>query len=142
MSNTQMTRRFMRHVEVTDDCWLWRGSRDTLGYGRFTVSVARRSQFAHRVAYELLVGEIPNGLELDHLCRTPACVNPSHLEAVSHRENLMRSDSISAVNARKTHCPRGHAYDRVRPDGSRRCSTCDADSEKRRPPRRHERSAA
>lgn len=137
-----MTERFWAKVEKTDDCWLWTAHRDKNGYGRFTVSPTRRSEFAHIVAYELTNGAVPNGLEIDHVCRSTSCVNPAHLEAVTHRENLMRSESISAVNARKTHCPRGHEYDRVRPNGSRRCSTCDAAAEARRPSRRHERSAA
>ena len=130
--------RFLLHVEITDGCWLWVAHRDKLGYGRFTVSTAQRAQFAHRVAYELFVGPIPEGLELDHLCRNPSCVNPEHLEAVPHRENLMRSESISAVNARKTRCPQGHAYDKTTPSGLRRCSTCDTASEKRRTQRRRE----
>jgi hypothetical protein len=65
---------------------------------------------AHRVAYELLVGPIPDGMHLDHLCRTPACVNPAHLEPVTPRVNSLRGVSFSAVNATKETCPAGHPY--------------------------------
>jgi hypothetical protein len=83
----------------------------------------------HRVAYELLVGPIPEGLELDHLCRNTRCVNPEHLEPVTGRENLMRAvSSWAAKNAAKTHCPQGHPYDeentKVKRDGGRACRAC------------------
>lgn len=125
--------RFLRHVEITDDgCWLWRGSIDPQGYGRFSVSAALRARSAHRVSFNLFVGDIPEGLELDHLCRVTHCVRPSHLEAVTHRENLFRSEAICTVNARKTRCPKGHPYDRTRKDGSRQCGTCTRERERLR----------
>ena len=65
-------------------------------------------KFAHRIGYEQLVGPIPKGLELDHLCRVRHCVNPDHLEPVTHKENTLRGSCPAAVNARKTHCKRGH----------------------------------
>jgi hypothetical protein len=74
------------------------------------------------------MGAVPEGLELDHLCRVRGCVNPKHLEPVTHRENLMRGESWSAVNARKTHCPEGHPYDETNTyidgKGRRRCREC------------------
>jgi hypothetical protein len=128
--------RFMRHVDTSGDCWLWTGSLDRAGYGRFTVSADRRAQSAARVSYELFVGPIPEGMTIDHVaargCTSTACVNPAHLEAVTQGENVMRSPtSVSGRNIRKTHCPRGHAYDTIR-NGARRCSVCDAETERRR----------
>lgn len=82
---------FWRKVTKTDGCWLWTGARAgraTLQYGNTRWS--RRVRYAHRVAYELLVGPVPDGLELDHLCRVPLCVNPAHLEAVTRSENVRR----------------------------------------------------
>lgn len=94
-------------------CWLWTGSRDTLGYGKFRpfpfpTTNGSTVHLAHRWAYETLVGAIPDGLQLDHLCRNPRCVNPVHLEPVTHRENILRGVGPTAINARKTHCPAGH----------------------------------
>jgi hypothetical protein len=80
--------RFWEKVDKTDTCWLWTGSSDRLGYGRF--STWPSVTLAHRFAYELLAGPIPDGLVIDHLCRTPSCVNPDHLEPVTQRENLRR----------------------------------------------------
>jgi hypothetical protein len=97
--------RIQRHFDVSQDgCWLWRKPA-TNGYGYVHWGKMRK---ATRVVYELLVGEIPADLELDHLCRTPACVNPAHLEPVTHAENMRRSRN---PNREKTHCPQGHPYD-------------------------------
>lgn len=91
-------------------CWLWQGVRfSRTGYAQFSVDNKTRS--VHRVAYELYVGPIPDGLTVDHLCRVRNCVNPEHLEAVTARENILRGESPCAHNARKTHCPKGHPYD-------------------------------
>lgn len=95
------------------DCWPWIGGLDGHGYGTFGVRVSPgkwRNEKAYRFAYELLVGPIPDGLHLDHLCRNRACVNPAHLEPVTNRVNGLRGESFAAKNARKTHCPRGHEY--------------------------------
>jgi hypothetical protein len=118
--------RFWEKVETTDTCWLWRGGpKDPGVYGQFTLH--GRQELAHRFAYESLVGPIPSRHTLDHLCRNPRCVNPEHLEPVTHRENILRGTSPAAANARKTHCPRGHPYDEentVMYRGGRYCRAC------------------
>lgn len=119
--------RFWSKVEKTATCWLWLAARDGKGYG--AAYVGGRQVRAHRFAYELLVGPIPEGLVLDHVkargCQHRHCVNPDHLEAVTNRENLMRGEGITAIAARKTHCPQGHPYDYVDPKSrKRKCRTC------------------
>lgn len=96
---------------VGDGCWEWVGAHNTKGYG--VVPKGAASTMAHRVIYELVVGPIPAGLELDHLCRNRGCVRPCHLEPVTHAENVRRGQTgkINHRNAVKTHCPQGHAYD-------------------------------
>src|SRR4051794_29354457 len=104
--------RFWSKVEVSDGCWLWLSGLNQYGYGRF--SVARRMCLAHRYSYELNVGPIPEGLVLDHLCRTPRCVRPDHLEPVTQAVNLergLRPRGVAHWNGRKTHCHKGHAFD-------------------------------
>lgn len=105
-------------------CWLWTASLRG-GYGQFGVDGTTRA--AHRVVYEMLVGAVPDGLELDHTCRVRSCVNPSHLEPVTHRENVLRGEGHGAVNARKTHCLHGHELDGVnvyRYGVGRHCKAC------------------
>lgn len=96
--------RFWAKVQKTDGtgCWLWLGKRSPSGYGYY------REYRAHRVAFVALGGHIPNGLQLDHLCRSRLCVNPAHLEIVTNKENARRGESPSAINGKKTHCVNGH----------------------------------
>jgi hypothetical protein len=101
--------RYWQRVDKTDGCWEWRGQITTSGYGANGSRIAGE-KVAHRISYVLLVGPIPEGLQLDHLCRNRACVNPEHLEPVTARVNTMRSGAASAINARKTHCDHGHEF--------------------------------
>jgi len=119
-------RRFWAKVDKTRECWLWLGAKTT-GYG--VMRLRGKNVLAHRFAYEDIVGSIPEGLQIDHLCRNPSCVNPSHLEVVTNKENCLRGESPNAINARKTHCDNGHPFDEqntyVRPDnGQRQCRIC------------------
>ncbi|KKN16463.1 hypothetical protein LCGC14_0975720 [marine sediment metagenome] len=100
--------RFWAKVDKSGDCWRWCGYRSKQGYGRLTV--AQKNIYAHRFAYQLLVGPIPKGLQVDHLCLNPSCVNPGHMELVSSGRNTLRGFSPPANNARKTHCSLGHPY--------------------------------
>lgn len=121
--------RFWSRVNKTDTCWLWTGAKLPHGYGHFVAGSkkngTRTDWRAHRWSYVQINGPIPKGLELDHLCRIPQCVRPDHLEAVTHRVNMLRGKGTGAINAQKTHCPRGHEYDAYLPKyGRRYCKTC------------------
>lgn len=101
--------RFEKFVDRhPDGCWTWMGAKTSKGYGRFHLD---GNKHAHRVAFEIYKGEIPAGLVLDHLCRTPSCVNPDHLEPVTLVENIKRGDHFGKGWKRNiTHCPKGHEY--------------------------------
>ena len=103
-----LAERFWAKVNVDGVCWEWEADLSAGGYGRF--NTGRRVEATHRVAYKLLVGPIPAKMQLDHLCRNRVCCNPDHLEIVTQQENIRRGYGISAVNARKTHCKRGHEF--------------------------------
>ena len=125
-----LAERFWEKVDRrgSDECWPWLASLDAYGYGQiYGGPLSPTNRKAHQVAYEINVGPIPSGLELDHTCRNPACVNPAHLEPVTHRENGLRGVGVGARNARKNHCPKGHPYDLVNTafnKRGRRCRTC------------------
>jgi len=128
--------RFWAKVRVLENgCWEWAAYRSLKGYG--VTGVGRRAVYAHRWAYERLIGTFPLGLQSDHLCRRRACVNPTHIEPVTSRENTLRGMGLAAVCAKKTHCPQGHAYDEVNtyvfPNGRHRlCRICGRIRDKQR----------
>lgn len=112
-------------------CWLWTGTRFSSGYGEFSVGGRSDNKMlrAHRWAYEFCVGPIPEGLTIDHLCFTPLCVLPDHLEPIPSGVNALRGNGPAATNARKTHCLEGHPFDEANtyrnPSRTmRRCRTC------------------
>lgn len=116
-------------VDAATSCWVWLGPfKQHSGYGMCSTGSRKdgshRYWRAHRLVYSVLVGPIPDGLTLDHLCRNESCVNPEHLEPVTMRENLIRGTGFVAGNVRKTHCPQGHPYDVLRRDGARGCRRC------------------
>lgn len=126
-SGRPVGRRFWEKVDKRDGgCWIWTASLATNGYGRFYPDPdGVRGVPAHRFAYEDLVGPIPDGLDLDHLCRNRACVKPSHLEPVTRRVNAARG----IKGALTTHCPKGHEYTPEntyirQPEGHRMCRAC------------------
>lgn len=131
-NNIPTYERMMLRVEKTDECWLWTGAVDLKnGYGK--IKDGPTMGYVHRVAYTHEVGLIPKDFTIDHLCKIKICVRPDHLEAVTLKENILRSDSWAAQNARKTECPHGHGpYDKQYKNGWRYCSKCKAEKEMRR----------
>jgi hypothetical protein len=114
------TRLFTRVDRLDDGCWQWLGNVDRLGYGRCLVR--GRTTLVHRVVYELIVGPIPQGREIDHTCRKRSCVNPGHLDPVSHSENVIRGNRARGPQAM---CRRGHPLDYFHAKtGKRGCRTC------------------
>jgi hypothetical protein len=118
--------RFWAKVDAHSEggCWLWVGAKTPNGYGQIWVNGSL--VLAHRWSYETLRGPIPPDKELDHLCRTSACVNPFHLEAVTHQENMRRGDAGDNM-LKKTHCPQRHPYslaNTYRWRNTRRCKVC------------------
>ena len=114
-------------------CWIWTGYTDPNGYGNFRRWRHNVTRSAHRIAWEWLRGPIPTGLQLDHLCRVRACVNPDHLEPVTPKINQHRGYGEAAKHVRQTHCIHGHAFTPentrivIRASGttSRQCRMCE-----------------
>jgi HNH endonuclease len=129
-------------AEPMSGCWIWVGDRSQKGYARIGRG---RAPAVHRLIYRLMRGPIPDGLQLDHLCRVRACVNPNHLELVTRKENILRGIGPTANNARKTHCPRGHIYDdsnTYHSRGQRECRTCKLRGQRGRKRKRSRRKLA
>jgi len=122
-----MESRFWAKVDKNgpNGCWVWTAMKTAAGYGEFWPS-GPRMMYAHRLAYELLVGKIPEGLQIDHLCRNPSCCNPEHLEPVTQAENMRRGNAGKNTRER-THCPHGHEYSPENTriyNGRRFCKQC------------------
>jgi hypothetical protein len=113
-------------------CWIWTGAiRKSTGYGAFTIYIGpnkTRSTTPHAIAYELSIGKVPEGLQLDHLCRNRICCNPDHLEPVTPKENILRGKGLASLNAKKTHCKEGHLLSgenlHINGKGARVCMIC------------------
>jgi hypothetical protein len=114
----------------TGGCWVWQGE-VTNTYGRIFVGGERKRQLVHRFAYEMFVGPIEPGMEIDHVCKVRLCANPDHLDQVTGRENKLRSIGFASANAKKTECIHGHPFDErnthVTKNGQRKCRACDRD---------------
>ena len=109
IQKSTLIERFWRYVspEPNSGCWLWTGADSGSGYG--VISDGDVKKYAHRISYEMFICPIPTGTEIDHLCRVTFCVNPQHLEAVTHADNVRRGVAGDEQKA-KTHCPSGHEY--------------------------------
>jgi hypothetical protein len=119
--------RFKEKITIDNNgCWNWTAAKNMGGYGQFKFN--RKMIYAHRFSYAFHKGSIPKDLTLDHLCRNRACVNPEHLEPVIQKENILRGQGLCAINARKTHCPKGHPLSGsnlyINPNGGRQCKIC------------------
>lgn len=129
-------KRFWNKVKKTEDCWLWIGSNNGSGYGE--IRIEGKKVYAHRWSYQNTYGPIPRGLVLDHLCRNPSCVRPTHLQPVTPKENTRRGIGIG--RKKKTECVMGHdlknAY--IRKDGKgRNCRECNLNRVKAYQDRQH-----
>jgi hypothetical protein len=126
IGNSLLPKRFWdRVVADKHGCWIWAGRLNFWGYADFWAN--GKNLPAHRYSYEMLISAIPAGLHLDHLCRVRSCVNPAHLEPVTIKQNVLRGDGPSALNARKSECRHGHKYTETNTlinSGRRHCREC------------------
>ena len=115
------------HIDMSTGCWIWDRAKDERGYGRVW-NPKGGSSLAHRVMYEKVHGPIPEGKDIDHLCRNTSCINPEHLEVVDHRTNVLRGEGTPAKHAQQSHCKRGHLFTPentyVNRNGGRECRAC------------------
>lgn len=130
---TTIDRFSARITPVTESgCWIWTGQTSHKGYGR--IRVEGRLIHAHRFAYQYYIGSIPEYLTLDHRCRVRCCTNPYHLRPMTSKENTLIGVGITAINARKTYCLKGHSFTEantiIRKTG-RGCRECKSIQEKR-----------
>jgi len=123
--------RFFSKIKINEKtgCWMWQGGTSDGGYGRFWLN--GRYELPHRFIYELFIDNIPDGLNIDHLCGNPGCVNPHHLEPVTQKENINRGrtgEVARQTQLSKTHCPQGHPYNGdnlwISKRGGRQCNIC------------------
>lgn len=124
----EMEAKFWEKVAPTGFCWEWTGALDQNGYGQFFIRRPLSPVKAHRLAYEILVGPIPEGAKGDHLCRNRSCVNPDHIDPIPNRDNVLRGFGITAMHARQTHCKNGHEFTPentfTKDNGGRGCREC------------------
>lgn len=132
--NNKTLQRFIQKVEldIITGCWDWKSRINNHGYGVF--GIKNKNYYSHRLSYEYFKEEIPKNTELDHLCKNTKCCNPEHLEAVSHKENIFRSNAPTTINHFKTHCIRGHEFTpentlKIKGTG-RNCKKCRSEANK------------
>ena len=114
--------RFWAKVNKTENCWIWTASTNGQGYGCFRIDGKTRR--AHGIAWALANGPVSVGLELDHLCRNPSCVRPSHLEPVTHKVNMLRGKNVATENIKKKVSKCGEPFDHINKYGHRACHNC------------------
>lgn len=139
MAVPYLKERILSNIKTdSNGCWIWQLSKEKKGYGRMKVNY--KTLMAHRVSYEAFVKNIPEGLQIDHLCKNTSCVNPDHLEPVTAKENLHRSSLTDRWKAKKqiSHCPQGHEYTESNTlikknawgNDCRNCRKCNSEREK------------
>lgn len=120
-----------KRIITASGCWEWAVAKTKNGYATTTLGSRGKKEYLHRISYREFIGSIPDGKEIDHLCRNRSCFSPAHLEAVTRSVNTLRGDGpklLGSINASKTHCKHGHLFDdrntRLRPSGGRDCRAC------------------
>lgn len=137
MATLSLKQRILSNIKINSNgCWIWQRRVQSNGYGQISVGSrtdgTNKNTTAHRISYITFNGEIADGLQIDHLCKVRVCVNPDHLEAVTAKENVHRSNAKFKQQIKRTHCPKGHEYSednmytyKTRIGGiCRNCKTC------------------